>query len=317
MIADTDRQNLKISTRVMYDEFVRQGVPVKIIDSTTSLLEYKDVSGEPRMLFSTKSEKASAAGAAIARSKVRTAMIAKSLGINTPKSSVCSTLEEAIGFFESHGRVVVKPISRSGGVGITTDVTTLEQLRLAFDYARNFSLRVIVQEHLEGDDIRLLVVAGEFCSAVRRIPAHVVGDGASSIRSLIDKENKSGSRQAKATSAMDMISIEDAERYLSTDIQRVPGKGEVVRVMGPANLSMGGTVEEATNIVTYDMICDAEKISDKLKLGICGVDMIWNRQKNQYALIEVNATPGVNMHNDFFWGTSSDAIEKYVKWLIV
>jgi D-alanine-D-alanine ligase-like ATP-grasp enzyme len=64
------------------------------------------------------------------------------------------------------------------------------------------------------------------------------------------------------------------------------------------------------------MIRDAETITKKLGLGICGVDIMWNQQTNKYYLIEVNATPGIDIHDDPFSGTSSDCVERYVDWLI-
>src|SRR5690606_25561411 len=125
----------KISTKAMYDEFLRQGVPIEIVDASSSILEYQDVRGDKQLLFSTISNKSSAAGAVIARSKIRTAIVAKNLDIKTPEYLVCSSYEEATGFLESHKRVVLKPVMESGGSGVTTDITDSKQLRFAYDYA--------------------------------------------------------------------------------------------------------------------------------------------------------------------------------------
>ncbi|MNI81695.1 hypothetical protein D3C73_1383370 [compost metagenome] len=74
-------------------------------------------------------------------------------------------------------------------------------------------------------------------------------------------------------------------------------------------------MHEATQLVTPEMITDAEAITKKLGLGICGVDMMWDRKTNRQYLIEVNATPGIDIHNDPFSNTSSDAVARYVQWL--
>jgi D-alanine-D-alanine ligase-like ATP-grasp enzyme len=81
-------------------------------------------------------------------------------------------------------------------------------------------------------------------------------------------------------------------------------------------VSLGGSLYEATHLVMPTMIADAEIISQKLKLGICGVDIMWNQKTNKHYLIEVNATPGIDIHNDPASGTSSDCVEQYVAWLV-
>ena len=88
------------------------------------------------------------------------------------------------------------------------------------------------------------------------------------------------------------------------------------RVVGPANVSLGGSLQEATSLVTEAMIADAESITNYLGLGICGVDMIWNQKTDKYYLIEINSTPGIDIHDNPYSGTSSDAAKLYVQWLI-
>jgi len=311
----TEREKLKVSTRVMYDEFVRQSIPVRIINAATSLLEFTDSSNEAHFLFSTSSDKCSAAGLVIADNKVRTELIAKELGILVPVDTVCHTLEDALRFLEQERCIVLKPLSNSGGNGVSTNITSVAALGEAYIYATGFGRSVIAQRHIDGCDVRLLVVAGTFRSAVERRPAAVVGDGLSSVEELIVRENNSPNRSANYMTTMSLIHLDGARRYLGNTIHSIPAKDVVVSVVGPANLSLGGTAHEATHLVSPAMIADAEKITRKLRLGICGVDMMWDKKTDEYYLIEVNATPGLDLHNEPIWGTSSDAAKHYVKWL--
>ena len=312
----TEREKLRVSTRVMYDEFVRQDVVVRIIDAASSILEYTDTSGETHFLFSTSSDKASAAGLVIANDKIRTEYIAKELNIPMPIDTVCHTLEDALHFLTEQKCVVLKPLSNSGGNGVSTNITTVAGLGEAYIYATSFGRSVIAQRHINGCDVRLLVVAGTFRSAVERRPAGVVGDDVSSIEELIVRANNSPARSADYMTPMSLIDLEGGRRYLGHTIHSIPMNDKLVSVVGPANLSLGGTAHEATHLVTPGMIADAEKITRKLRLGICGVDMMWDKATGEYYLIEVNATPGLDLHNEPVWGTSSDAVEHYVKWLV-
>ena len=309
------RNKLKISTGVMYDELLRQHIPARIVDPDLSLLEFTDTAGSKKLLFSTLSDRSSALGKAIADNKIRTEIIARELGIPVPIDRLCRSFEEVQEFFVQYKHVVLKPLDSSSGTGVSTNIKTLEMLRIAYEYALAYGNSVIAQQHVSGSDIRMLVTAGTFGSAVERRGAHVIGDGQSTIADLIDQENNSGRRSKDSMSAVSLIDSDSAKRYLSDSIDSIPNDGKITQVVGPANLSLGGTAHEATHLVTPAMINDAEKITQKLNLAICGVDMIWDQTTNLYYLIEINSTPGVNMHNDPFWGTSSQAIEDYVRWL--
>jgi cyanophycin synthetase len=268
------------------------------------------------MLFSTCSDKSPATGIIIANSKARTAIIAKRLSIPIPAQITTRTIRDVRQFLEQYETIVIKPVNGSGGQGVSTNVTSTASLEQSYAYAKKYSPTVVAQQHINGDDIRLLVVNGRFCSAVIRKPAHVIGDGQSSIKTLIDETNADGLRGNTDVSSLMAISHAASRHFLGDTTTIVPTAGEEVRVIGPANVSLGGSLHEATNLIPPKMIHDAEAITKKLGLGMCGVDMMWNRQTGDYYLIEVNATPGIDIHDDPFSGTSSDCVERYVDWLI-
>lgn len=316
MTTATTSQNLRGSTQLLYDELIVQQAHPLIIDASTSLLEYTDRQGATRLLFSTCSEKTSAIGLSIAGSKARTALIAAHLAIPTPPSIICSSIRDAHKFLARHDMIVTKPLGNDGGSGVSTNITTKGELRRAYDYAKEYGKRVIAQQHIVGADVRLLTVDGTFSSAVIREPAFVIGDGSSTIEQLITEANNSSPRNDPQFMSILPIKMQSARRFLDAALQDVPLLGEKVRTTGPANVSLGGSLREATHLVTPEMIADAEKISQKLGLGICGVDMMWDQRTNRHYLIEINATPGIDIHNDPSSGTKSDCVQKYVQWLI-
>jgi cyanophycin synthetase len=310
------RDNLKVSTRLVYDALVAEQAATTIISASSNLLEYIDNRGEAHLLFSTCSDKSSAAGKAIADNKVRTGHVAERLGIPMPAAVACRDIREARAFLADNDMIVTKPVLGSGGGGVSTNIQTEAELHRAYTYAKNYSHTVLAQQHIEGDDVRLVVVGGVFCSAVIRKPAHVIGDGSSSIEELIARANADITRNDDTRSSLMHINIHAARRFLDEAIDAIPADNEEVRVVGPANVSMGGSLHEATTVVTPQMIHDAELITKKLGLGICGVDMMWDRRTNKHYLIEVNATPGIDIHDDPFSGTKSDCARKYARWLI-
>jgi cyanophycin synthetase len=314
---DNDARNqLRESTRLLYDELVRREVSVEILDAASSLLEYTTNAGMVHTLFSTCSDKSAATGLVIARDKARTTVIADRIGVSTPRQLTCYSVEEARVFLAAHKRIVIKPVIGSGGRGISTNVTTYKELERAFIYAKRYSDQIIAQQHLDGDDVRLLIIDGTFCAALIRQPAHVTGNGTSTIQELIDTANASPLRNDITRSSLMQIKQPAATHFLGDALEDVALPGEHIRVVGPANVSLGGSMHEATHLVTPPMIADAEAITRRLGLGISGVDMIWNTTTGVHSLIEINAAPGIDIHNDPFSGTSSDCVQRYVEWLI-
>lgn len=310
-----ERSKLKISARLLHDELVRLGSSMDIIDGARSLMEYTDDSGASHLLIGTCSDKSSSTGFMIARDKSRTAVFAEKLNIPIPDATLCSALDEAEVFMAQHDTIVVKPLNNMGGVGVSTGIHTKTALKRAFSYAHIHSTKIIAQRHLSGDDVRLLVIGGSFVSAVMRQPAEVTGDGRLTAKELIALENTKQNRNDTAISSLMHIDMDAAKRFLSAHIDDVVPKDETIQVVGPANISLGGSLHEVSHLVTEEMKSDAVKITEKLALGICGVDMIWDRQAASYGLIEVNAVPGIDIHDDPFSKTSSDAVAKYAQWL--
>lgn len=310
------RENLSGSTRLLYDELTVKNANPIILDASSNLIEYTDHAQKQRLLFSVLSEKSSAIGRIIAESKPRTDIMAEHLGIATPASAICRTIQDARAFLETHHTIVLKPLSQDSGRGVSTNITTDQELQSAYDYARQYGKRVIAQQHITGNDVRLLTIGGVFTSAVIRQPAYVTADGVSTIEQLITATNSSAPRNDPDFMSTLPIKMEAAQHYLTHKLQTIPPTGETVQVVGPANVSLGGSLHEATHLVPPAMIADAEHISQKIDLGICGVDMMWNQTTGSYYLIEINSAPGIDIHNDPFSGTESDCVQQYVRWLI-
>lgn len=111
-----------------------------------------------------------------------------------PKSAcfTLSTMDAACEYFTNMKKpAVVKPRrGTSGGTGITAGIQTLRQFKNAFYEATLHDNYILVEEFVEGENIRLLILDDQLLSAVKRIPAFVVGDGKNTIKQLIKQTNQ-------------------------------------------------------------------------------------------------------------------------------
>ncbi|PID33249.1 hypothetical protein CR969_01685 [Candidatus Saccharibacteria bacterium] len=307
-------KDLKLTARMICQEMVSRGVEVEVINRDPSLVRYR-VNDNWRFLHSVISEHSSAMAATIADNKLLSAKVFELYGWNHPETAIYTDDRALEEFIEANKRIVIKPLDSAHGHGVSVDIDNLEDAKLAISKARKFSERILLQQMVEGEDYRLTCIDGKFVAAMKRTPASVVGDGKSTVAELIDIENQHPNRGGYEKPLL-KISAEGASDYIGSDnMSRVPSLGETVRLAGPANISLGGSVVDATDEVSEDMIRTAEDVASKLNMGICGVDFLWN-QPNPAHLIEININPGISSHDIEFMGQSRNVIKSAVDYLI-
>ncbi|MGB5986486.1 MAG: cyanophycin synthetase [Desulfobacterales bacterium] len=238
--------------------------------------------------------------------KTRVKSYLKRSGIPVPNGQKVSTQEEALAVFnEIDAPVVVKPEVGNHGNGSTINITELDQLKKAFQAAQAYHRNVIVEEYVEGDDFRLLVIDGKFIAAARREPAHIIGDGKSSIKDLIQKINSDPLRGFGHEKVLTQIEIDQmTERLLSLkdlSLDSIPAEKEKVYLKATANLSQGGTATDVTDEVSPDIRLMAERAARIIGLDCVGVDALVKDislplDSSGIKVVEVNAAPGFRMH---------------------
>lgn len=238
--------------------------------------------------------------------KTRVKTYLKKAGIPVPEGRVTSSEEEALTVFKQLGTaVVVKPDVGNHGNGSTINVTDPGQLKMAFHAAHAYHPDVIVEEYVKGGDFRLLVINGNFIAAAKREPAHVIGDGTSSIHDLIQAVNSDPHRGFGHEKVLTQIEVDDMTQRLlalkGLSIDSVPENHAVVYLKATANLSQGGTATDVTDEVSPDIRFMAERAARIIGLDCVGVDVLAKDislplESSGLKVVEVNAAPGFRMH---------------------
>ena len=201
--------------------------------------------------------------------------------------------------------MVIKPVNGNHGRGITTNINSLDEALIGFKEAKEVSRLVIVEKYITGEDHRLLVINNKLVAAAKRTPAHVIGDGKSTIQELVDEVNKDERRgygHEKVLTEIDINSLTlEILKEMDMTTESVPKKGEMVKLKSTANLSTGGTAEDITELIHPYNVFMAERISKIIGLDICGIDIMAEDltkplNKSGGAVLEVNAGPGFRMH---------------------
>lgn len=232
--------------------------------------------------------------------------IFEDLGLPVPKQRTASSEREAIRVADRIGYpVVVKPFNGNHGRGVSINLHTPEEVGVAYATAAEHSRTVVVENFIKGLDHRMLIVNGELVAAAKRVPGHVVGDGHSSIKTLVELVNADPRRGIGHEKSLTRIELDaQAERLLSKksySFDTVLAKDEVFYLRETANLSTGGTAVDVTDIVHPDNRAMAIRAAKAIGLDVCGVDFLCEDISQSYrshggGICEINAAPGFRMH---------------------
>lgn len=226
-------------------------------------------------------------------------------GIPVPFGVTVQTLAEAQAAWSLVGRpVAIKPSDGNQGKGVSLNLNSPEDIEEGFELARRYSPKLIVEEYIEGKHYRLLVVGGRLIAAAERIPAHVVGDGSSSISRLVTLANQDPMRGEKHEKPLTRMVIDELVlgvlKRQGYSPASVPPKGAAVYLRGSANLSTGGTAVDVTAEVHPTVVELAERVARLIGLDIAGIDVVMPDIASPLSagsVIEVNAAPGIRMHH--------------------
>ena len=193
----------------------------------------------------------------IAGNKHATKTLLGDMGVPVPKGYRIREIEELESTLEKVGfPVVIKPLDGNHGRGATVGIMTLEDARIAFEKAGEYSRTrwIIVEKQIIGADFRALVVNNRLIAVAERVPAHVVGDGKSTIQKLIDKTNADPRRGYGHEKVLTQIDIDNQTirciRKAGFGLDAVLPRDEILYLKTTANISTGGTAIDRTDART-------------------------------------------------------------------
>ncbi|MCL6548162.1 MAG: cyanophycin synthetase [Alicyclobacillus sp.] len=310
-----DRTGLGPSTQAIVDAARRRNIPVRRL-SEGSLIQL-GYGCRRKWVAATLTAHTSAVSVDIACDKALTKQLLAQAGVPVPEGEVASSLGEALEAFARLGPpVVVKPLCGNQGKGVTLGIQTAAEVEWAYGIALRISDRVLVERQIPGRNIRALVVGGVCVAASERIPARVVGDGVHTVRQLVEQANLNPLRGVGHEKPLTRIALDDIAMLTMQrqgwGLDDVPEPGRVVLLRDSANLSTGGEAVDVTAELHPSCRELAERAARIIGLDVCGIDLIVPSlsdpvDPHRCAVIEVNAAPGIRMHQHPSVGQPRDA----------
>src|SRR3954451_12871765 len=267
------------STQAIIDEAVSRDIPWIRLNKHSLVQLGQGV--HAKRIRATMTSATSAIAVDVASDKDLTTRLLAAAGLPVPKQESVRDAEQAARVADRIGYpVVVKPLDGNHGRGVCLDLKDADEVRAAFPVAEAQSRRgwVIVESHITGRDYRCLIIDGRLAAVAERVPAHVIGDGRTTIEGLVELTNADPRRGVGHEKVLTRIRVDDAAVQLLADqgykLGDVPPAGEMVKLTLTGNMSTGGISIDRTFEAHPENVEVAEEAARMVGLDIAGIDFI-------------------------------------------
>lgn len=292
-----EEEQLNPYAAIIVQEARRRGLLVEVTDAEGGFFRITH-GGRTIHCRESLSELTSAVAMSICDDKQVTRRFVKAAGVRVPDQIEADDIERVDAFVARHGKVVIKPARGEQGKGVAVGLDASDDIAGAIAAARAFSDRVLVEQYVEGEDLRLVVIDYQVVAAAIRSPASIIGDGQHTIVDLIERQSR---RRAAATGGESQIPLDNETRRCVAAagyaMRNVLPPGVELQVRKTANLHTGGAIHDVTGSVNPALVEAAVKAARAINIPVTGVDFIVpNPAGADYVFIEANERPGLANH---------------------
>lgn len=302
-------QQFELSTQAVMMAAKKHHITIEVLDKKENIIRLHQGTKSVIIEKATITEKDSYLSTQLLNHKHITKKILKEHNIPVPEGVYSDLKEEALAKFVkcSFKSCVVKPNSTNYGKGISIlKKATPEEIATAIEIAFKNDSSCIIEEYIEGDEYRALVIDGICCAVCKREGANIVGDGISTIIDLVALKNKERNKLAP-------LVLNDVEKdHIQKNgykLNTIMAQGEKLFLRENSNVSTGGDSIECSEIASDKIHEIAISSAKAMNTNICGVDIIISgpiENPTKLTVLEVNYNPALYLHAYPYQGTPVD-----------
>ena len=288
---------LNVYARIIVDEARRRGIGVEVLDAEAGYFTLT-LGGRSITCRESLSELTTAVAMSRCDDKSVTRRVLIDAGLKLPAQVDASDQPAVEALLAKHRRVVVKPARGEQGCGISVDLRDMDAVRRAIDVAKGVCDHVLVEQMVEGQDLRVIVIDNKVVAGAIRRPAEIKGDGERTVRELIEKQSRRRERATQGESRIPLdAETERAVRLAGHGMEDVPAAGAKIGVRKTANLHTGGTIHDVTDRLHPRLVEASIRAAQALSIPVVGLDLLVPDVTGpDYVIIEANERPGLANH---------------------
>lgn len=320
-------ENYSSSTKIIIEEALRMGIEVKPIDYQHLFeLRYRNCT---RYGFNQVLTISSLISNTIINNKYLTKIYLRDCGMSVPDGKLffSSQLKKAQKYARFLGwPIVIKPVNDSHGKGVILDIDNSKDFIKYWDINARRYPQIIVEKQFIGEEFRVLATKEKVLGVINRIPANVIGDGVHTIKQLIRVKNKDPRRAMNYwEGSLIKIRFNDLElEYLKKQkisLNDIPNLDKQIFLKSNSNISTGGDSIDVTDIVHPSIKKIAVDVINSIPgLEYAGIDLMTKdvtkkQSKLSYEILEINDSPGIDIHHFPYQGKPRNVAGELLKLL--
>lgn len=311
------KREFNIATRLLVAEAEKRGISTEVIQPG-KVMKFK-LGGHEEYTYAQMFSQSSGVANRACADKAITKVFLKKAGVSVADSLECgkNDFKEALDFAEQkQWNIVFKPTRGEKGKLVFTTISSEEDLEKAWKEMFLFYDACLIEEKFEGKEYRVLATREKVLGIAYRKPANVEGDGSHTIQELIDIKNSDPRRSDNIGDPVVKIKINDEVlanlKQLNLTLESIPMKGETVYLRKNSNISTGGESFDFTDEADDSVKEIAVKAVSAIPgLAYGGVDFMTkdineSQNKDSYIIVEMNCSPGIDLHHFPYKGTQRD-----------
>lgn len=297
MHPETRSLTINIKSKLLEDCCKKHNIPTKRLDHHTLLVLIKR---KWVPFFNMNGPSCSAALRRILDYKHLTLGLLKERGFSVSDYMLFDkfNIKNLLVFAREKYPLVLKPINGRMGEGIISGIKNGTELEKAVKRFKTDSGWGLAEQQFDGIDYRAVVVDGKVISVTKREKAHVIGNGSSTVLTLINKKNalRPNNQYYKERTIPTKISRLSALKDAGMSLKSIPAMGQKVLLSHTANMHQGGESVNHTSIVSNElkkiMVGAVSAIPGLVYTGIDFMVKNPGSTKPNYVILEMNFSFG-------------------------
>lgn len=220
----------------------------------------------------------SAIGASISNNKWLTANLLRDAGLPAATHYKVNSTQSIEDIVKNLGwPLVVKPLDRDRGEGVTVNISNMQMLQDAIKFALSLSKTALIEKQVPGICHRIFVADGKVHVVAKRMPKSIKGDGVNTIRALVNQANAEENlkpiwRRLKPFPLDDLALSTLAKNNFHPDTILAEGAFAALRPIQTSE--WGGVVEDFLDNIHPANLAIAIKAANLFNLSNAGIDII-------------------------------------------